>query len=193
MAKIKSMKYLIVGLGNPGKQYVHTRHNIGFLAIDILSQHYHIPVDKEYKNSLIGITKNNRKKIILMKPLTYMNLSGEMVQKVMATHKIPLSHLVVIYDDIDFALGKLKIKKNGSSGGHKGVQSIIDSLQNNNFIRIRMGIHSENRQDLPLDKFVLSNFTKEEQKIVLSLLKQVPDIIDIMINQSIDKAMNEFN
>ncbi|MDD5065589.1 MAG: aminoacyl-tRNA hydrolase [bacterium] len=187
------MKYLIVGLGNPGKKYARNRHNIGFLSLDSLSGSFSVEITKKYKQSLIATLEWNQKTLVLMKPLTFMNASGDMVQKAVATYKIPLSHLIVIYDDIDFPLGRIKIRKGGSSGGHKGVQSIIDSLQNGNFIRVRIGINSEYKKDLPLEEFVLNDFNKPEVPILQQVLKQIPDVISRILDHSVDKAMNEFN
>ncbi len=187
------MVYLIVGLGNPGKKYQLTRHNIGFLCVDLLSEYYNIEVKKKYKKSLIGTGNISKDNLILMKPLTFMNLSGSVIQSALAKFRIFPGHLIVIYDDIDIPLGKIKIKKRGSSAGHKGLQSILDYLQNGNFIRIRIGISSQNRKNIPAEQFVLRTFARREVKDIKESLKKIPEIVDTIINYSIEKAMNDYN
>lgn len=187
------MDYLIAGLGNPGQKYFYNRHNIGFLSIDTIGAHFNIEINEKYKKSYIGKCIFNNKKILLMKPQTFMNLSGEMIRKAMATYKIPVQNLIIIHDDVDLPLNKIRIKKNGSDGGHKGVQSIIECLQNDNFVRIRLGINSSLKQNVCLEEFVLSDFSGAEMKIVKKILKQIPDLIETIINNSVEKAMNEFN
>lgn len=187
------MEYLIAGLGNPGQKYFYNRHNFGFLSIDTLGEHFNIQINEKYKKSYIGKYTNDDKKILLMKPQTYMNLSGEMIRKAIATYKIPIQNIIIIHDDIDLPLNKIRIKKDGSAGGHKGVQSVIDCLQNDNFIRIRLGINSNLKQNVGLEEFVLSDFSGAEMKIVKKILKQIPDLIETIINNSVEKAMNEFN
>ena len=187
------MDYLIAGLGNPGQKYFYNRHNIGFLSIDTLGDHFNTSIDEKYKKSYIGKCSFNDKKILLMKPQTYMNLSGEMIRKAMATYKIPIQNIIIIHDDVDLPLNKIRIKKNGSAGGHKGVQSVIECLQNDNFIRIRLGINSDLKQNVSLEDFVLSDFSGAEIKIVKKVLKKIPALIETILSKTIDKAMNEFN
>ena len=187
------MDFLIAGLGNPTKKYHLTRHNIGFLSIDLLSEFFNITVQKKYKKSLIGNKIINNNNIILMKPLTYMNNSGSIILKALAKFRILPRNLIVIYDDIDLPLGKIRVKKKGSSAGHKGIQSIIDYIQNENFIRIRIGIDSELKQNYTTEEFVLKKFSDKEIKVIKKSLKIIPKIIRTMINFSVEKAMNEYN
>jgi len=187
------LSFLIVGLGNPTKKYQLTRHNIGFISIDILSECWNIPVKKKYKKSYIGTYQIDNTPIILMKPLTFMNNSGQVIQSAMAKFRIFPKNIIVIYDDIDLPLGKIRIRAKGSSAGHKGLQSIIDHIQNDAFIRIRIGIGSELKQKKATVNFVLSPFTKEEIKILKKSLKHIPEIINTIINHSVEKAMNDFN
>lgn len=142
---------LIVGLGNPGKKYKKTRHNVGFQIIDVLKKSFDSAQDKD---------------IILLKPQTYMNKSGKEVKSLITKYKIPISNLWVIHDDIDLLLGTIRVSKNIGSAGHKGVQSIIDELKTKNFSRIRIGILPKTGKPKNVEKFVLEKFTNEEKKIV---------------------------
>ena len=184
--------FLIVGLGNPGDKYKFTRHNIGFRAIDILSNYYKCKVAKKFKKSLIGEAFLGSKNILLMKPLTYMNLSGSVILSAITRYKIKIENLIVIYDDLDLPLGKVRIRKKGGAGGHKGVLSIINSLNNDKFIRIRIGIKNNN-ENIPSEIFVLSNFTEKEEKIINNTLIKLPEIVETIINFNVEKAMNDFN
>lgn len=187
------MNYLIAGLGNPGAKYLLTRHNIGFLSIDLLSDNLKIDVTKKYKKSLIGQKGLFEQNIILMKPQTYMNLSGTVIRSAMAKYRISLQQIIIIYDDIDLPLGKIRIKRKGASAGHKGLQSILDCLQNDDFIRIRIGIGSNKIVTIPSEQYVLDPFTKNELKVIQKALKKIPDIIRSIITESVEKAMNDFN
>ncbi|MBU1076147.1 MAG: aminoacyl-tRNA hydrolase [Spirochaetes bacterium] len=187
------MDYLIVGLGNPTDRYYLTRHNVGFLSIDLISDHYDIPVTKKYKKSVMGTGALSGNRIFLMKPLTYMNLSGTVIRSAFAKHRISPEKLIIIYDDIDLPLGKIRIRKDGGSAGHKGLQSILENLQNKNFIRIRIGIHSDRKGSIPTEEFVLRKFDPEEMKIITQSLKKIPGILDLLLNDSVEKAMNDFN
>ncbi len=187
------MDYLIAGLGNPGKKYHFTRHNIGFLSIDVLSEYLDIPVEKKYKKSLIGNKFIDENNIILMKPSTFMNLSGKVILSALARFRILPENLIIIYDDVDLPLGKIRIKKNGASAGHKGLQSIIDYINNGNFIRIRIGIGTESMKDHSTEEFVLSEFSDEEVKVLKNSIKKIPEIINIILDDSVEKAMNDYN
>lgn len=187
------MIYLIAGLGNPGKEYLFTRHNVGFLSIDLLSECFNIPLKKKIKKSYSGNKFVDENNIILMKPLTYMNLSGTVIQSALARFRVIPENLIVIHDDLDLPLGKIRIKKKGTSAGHKGIQSVIDNIHNNNFIRIRIGIKSEYKENLSTEEFVLSQFSKSEIKILKESIKKIPEIVLTMINHSIEKAMNDYN
>ncbi len=184
--------YLIVGLGNPGKKYLYTRHNAGFIAVDYLSIKYNISVSTKYKKSYIGNGKISDAEIILMKPLTYMNLSGTVVKSALVKWKIKPENLIVIYDDFNLPFGMIRIRKSGSSGGHNGVESIITELNNNNFIRIRIGIGKNESYSNDID-YVLSQFSEDEFNRLRDVLKYMPDIMETIINYSVERAMNEFN
>ncbi len=187
------MDYLIAGLGNPAKKYHLTRHNIGFLSIDLLEEYFNIPVNKKYKKSFIGSRIIDNNNVILMKPLTYMNQSGSVILKALSKFKILPQNLIIIHDDVDLPLGKIRVKKQGSSAGHKGLQSIIDYIQNDTFIRIRVGISSELKQDYSTEEFVLGKFSNQEITVLKKSLKIIPDIICTIISHSVEKAMNDYN
>jgi PTH1 family peptidyl-tRNA hydrolase len=180
---------LIVGLGNPGKKYENTRHNVGFKVIEILSERLNIKVNKKECFSLIG--KNEE--VILAKPQTFMNSSGEAVSCLCKKFNVKSADLVLIYDDIDLPLGKIRIRSKGSSGGHKGVESVLNNLNTEDFIRVRIGILNKIK---PKDvvNFVLSEFDEEEKKVVYdSILKAVEAIIFLKDSNNIELTMNKFN
>ena len=165
---------LIVGLGNPGKKYQDTRHNIGFGVIDKLQ-------------SL------NLKKVILAKPKTFMNLSGKAVKSLIKKYKIPTANLWVIHDDIDLPLGKIRIVKNRGAAGHKGVESIIKELGTKNFVRFRIGICPKTGKPKNPENFVLQKFNKEEKEIIKEVIKKTAKAIEYFLKEGLEKAMNKFN
>jgi len=180
---------LIVGLGNPGKKYQDTRHNIGFRVLDELcsSRHFATACVLDELQSL------NLKKVILEKPKTFMNLSGKAVKSLIAKYKIPIINLWVIHDDIDLPLGKIRIVKNRGAAGHKGVESIIKELKTKNFIRFRIGTQSKTYKPKNIEEFVLQKFNKDEEKIVKEVIKKSVEAIEILLREGSEKAMNKFN
>jgi PTH1 family peptidyl-tRNA hydrolase len=184
--------YIIVGLGNPGKKYAITRHNIGFEVIDELARQHHIKVNKIKFKSLIGEGQLFGQKIILVKPQTYMNLSGEAVNKLLKYYQVPLSNLIVIYDDIDIDVGKVRIRKKGSGGSHNGMRNILYLLKDENFPRIRIGVgRPQGRQ--PLADYVLSRFSKDEQDILIPVVKDSVSAVEVILKDDVDLAMNRYN
>jgi PTH1 family peptidyl-tRNA hydrolase len=183
---------LIVGLGNPGRKFELTRHNLGFLAIDEISKRFNIKINYEFENSIIGFKNIFNSEIILMKPLTYMNLSGTVVKSAIRKWKIDNKDLIVIYDDIALKIGTIRIREKGSSAGHKGVQSIIDNLNTDNFLRIRIGIGPV-LPGVRYEDFVLSNFTKSEFNIIKNVINKIPEIVETILTISVQEAMNKFN
>ena len=165
---------LIIGLGNPGEEYKKTRHNAGFLAVDkiVLSIKYQVLSTQLKFNTEISNGTIDDEKIILAKPQTFMNNSGQAVKTILDYYKIKLEDIIVIHDDLDILLGKYKISKNSSSAGHKGVQSIIDYLGTKDFMRIRIGIMTENKKT-PTEKFVLERFSEEEMEIVEGVIEKI--------------------
>jgi PTH1 family peptidyl-tRNA hydrolase len=183
--------YIIVGLGNPGKQYENTRHNMGFLAVDLLAEKYNIDVNKIKFKALVGEGRIAGQKVLLVKPQTYMNLSGEAVSQAMDFYKIDPEELIVIYDDIDIPTGTFRIRKKGSPGTHNGMRNIFQHIQTNDFPRIRVGIGSGKKDNLA--GYVTGGISKSEQEILADVLKNSADAAACIIEKGIDKAMNEYN
>lgn len=183
-------KFLIVGLGNPDKKYINTRHNVGFEMLNVLASYANIKVTKVKCRALIGEGKIGSVPVILAKPQTYMNLSGESVIELCNYYKIPYENIVVMYDDISIDVGKVRIRQKGSAGGHNGIKNIIYHLKTDEFPRVRFGI-GQPMGDLA--NFVLADFSKDETKTLVETAKNVPDIIELIINGDILKAMNKYN
>ena len=183
--------YIIVGLGNPGKQYENTRHNMGFLAVDLLAEKYNIDVNKIKFKALVGEGRIAGQKVLLVKPQTYMNLSGEAVRQAMDFYKIDPEELIVIYDDIDIPTGTFRIRKKGSPGTHNGMRNIFQHIQTNDFPRIRVGIGSGKKENLI--GYVTGGISKSEQELLADVLKNSADAAACIIEKGIDKAMNEYN
>ncbi len=186
------MPYLIVFLGNPGKEYEYHRHNVGFRAGDIFLKSVSFEKGKTRFSSLCYEGSIAEKKICLLKPQTYMNLSGKAVQEAVHFYKLPMHHLLVIYDDFDLPFGSIRIRKKGSAGTHNGVKSIVSCLGTTEFPRIRIGIgpKPDNRN---VNQFVLSDFSKEEEKKLSEILLRVSQSIENVVTQGIDGAMNMVN
>lgn len=185
---------LIIGLGNPGKIYQETRHNVGFLVIEEIGKEFdgqNFRFDKKFK-SKISKLKFNGQKIILAKPQTFMNDSGRAVKALINYYNIlPVTNLWLIYDDIDLPFGKLRIRKSGSSAGHKGVESIIYSIGTKNFIRFRIGIRPKDKKTFNTEKYVLQNFTKKEKEILeKEVLPKAKEAIEYALKEGIDKAIS---
>lgn len=180
---------LVVGLGNPEKKYEKTRHNCGFRAIDFYATKNNLSFKNKY-NSLYTENLVNNEKLILVKPQTYMNLSGTAVKKFVDFYNIELKDLLIIYDDVDFSVGTFKIKRNGSSGGHNGVKNIIDNLKTEEIQRIRIGISKNNIQ---LIDYVLGKFSNEDEKLIEQELCIIGNIIDDFSIYNIDKLMEKYN
>ena len=182
---------LIVGLGNPGKKYEGTRHNMGFMAVDLLSDQAEIDVDKEVFHGLMGRGKIFNEDVILFKPTTFMNLSGTAVQEVVHYFKIALEDIVVIYDDMALAPGVIRLRKEGSSGGHKGMQNIIDCLSTEEIKRIRIGIGEPGEED-NID-YVLSKPLQDERPLIEEAIEDAVRAIKEYLKSDFDRAMNKFN
>ena len=183
--------YIIVGLGNPGKKYENTRHNMGFIAVDLLAEKYGIKVDKIKFKALVGEGRIAGQKVLLVKPQTYMNLSGQSVMEVMNFYKEDIENLIVIYDDIDIPPGTIRLRKKGSAGTHNGMRNIVYLLQEDGFPRIRVGIGSESKVDLI--HYVTSGVTKKEKDLLEDALTRAADAAACIVEKGIEKAMNEYN
>lgn len=182
---------IIAGLGNPGKEYENTKHNVGFLTIDILAEKYDIKVNKVKFKGLIGEGMIGTEKVILVKPQTYMNLSGQCVREIVAFYKLDMEDLVVIYDDIDLPMGNLRIRKKGSAGTHNGMRSIIYDLQDDGFPRVRVGIGGERKGDLA--NYVISGFSGDDRKLIEEAIVKAADAVTCLVEDGIDRAMVDYN
>lgn len=183
---------LIAGLGNPTKEYENTRHNIGFMAVDGLAAAYSISVMTLKHKALIGKGMIEGEKVILAKPVTYMNLSGEAVREIADYYKIPAEDIIVIYDDISLDVGFMRIRKKGSAGGHNGIKSIIAHLGTEDFPRIKVGI-GEKRPGQELADYVLGRFPKDEREMLEKVLDDVKRAVALMVRDDIGEAMNLYN
>jgi len=184
--------YLIVGLGNPEDKYSNTRHNMGFDVINELSKQCDIKVSKSKFDAFYGMGEINSKKVILVKPQTYMNLSGESIIKFKKFYKISNKNIIVIYDDIDLKLGDIRLKAKGSSGSHNGMKSVIENLNTEEFIRIRVGIGSpENKEDMI--NYVIGQIPKRERGILDQSIEKAKNSVIEILENGIDIAMNKFN
>ncbi|WP_130819941.1 aminoacyl-tRNA hydrolase [Anaerococcus vaginimassiliensis] len=184
--------YCIVGLGNPGLKYENTRHNAGFLTIDYLANKFGIDVKKSKFKSLYGQGVISGQKVMLVKPQTYMNNSGEAVREIINFYKFDIDKLIVIYDDIDIEFGTIRIRKKGSAGTHNGMKSIIYQIQDDKFPRIKIAV-GKKPEYMDLANFVLSGFTEKEAEAIREEIKLAADSIETMIESSIDMSMNKFN
>ena len=183
---------LIVGLGNPGMQYAATRHNIGFEVIDSLSEVYNIPVNKSKYKALIGEGRIGDERVILMKPQTFMNLSGEAVRACMDFQKLSNEDVIIIYDDISLDVGQIRIRKSGSAGGHNGIKSIIAHMNTQEFPRVKVGV-GQKPAGWDLANYVLGRFSEEDMKIIGPKINDVIKAVECMVASTIDKAMNQYN
>ncbi|MHC1685519.1 MAG: aminoacyl-tRNA hydrolase [Clostridiaceae bacterium] len=182
--------YLIVGLGNIGKQYEHTRHNVGFDVIDVLAKEYNISVNREKFKGEYGEGFVKDSKVILLKPSTYMNLSGESIIQYVNFYKIPKENIIVIYDDISLEVGRLRIRDKGSAGGHNGIKSIISHLSSDVFPRVKVGVGGPKND---LVSHVLGRFNSDEAKIMEKVFDVCSEAVAYIIKDSVVEAMNKFN
>ena len=189
----KQDSWLIVGLGNPGKQYEHTRHNCGFRAIDLLADSLNCKVDKGKFQGLYGQAVYDGTKIFLLKPQTYMNLSGRSVLQLSAYYGIPPQHIIVLFDDISLELGRLRCRADGSAGGHNGIKSIIAELGSQEFPRVKIGVGGKPHQDADLADWVLSGFTAQEEKALHTALENAGKAALCIISHGVAEASNRFN
>ena len=182
--------FLIVGLGNPGKEYEDTRHNIGFKVVDNIAKEYNIQINRQKFKGIYGEGFINGEKVILLKPTTYMNLSGESVMEVVNFYNIENDEILIIYDDISLDIGKLRIREKGSAGGHNGIKSIIAHLGSEVFSRIKIGVGQPNSD---LVKHVLGKFSKEEMVILDESIEAATNATAEIIKNDVKTAMNQFN
>ena len=188
----KTEKWLIAGLGNPGKEYAGTRHNCGYRALDLIAEKYGVTVNKKRIQGLTGSVKEGGRELILLKPLTLMNLSGASIERAASWHKIPANRIIVIYDDIDLNPGAIRVREKGSAGSHNGMKSVINMLRTNEFPRVRIGIGKQ-PPEMDLKDFVLSNFSKEENEQMTEAFKKAAEAAVSIVQQGCEKTMSIFN
>lgn len=187
---------LIVGLGNPGEKYEKTRHNLGFMAVQWLVDSFAFEPFKKAAKHKCEMTEGfiGSEKVILIKPQTFMNLSGQAVRSVSQFYKIGLEDVIVIFDDVDIETGAIRIRKSGSAGGHNGIKSIIQELGTDEFVRVRIGIKPATEFKGELEDYVLGKLSNSEQsKIMAEVMKDIPDVVGVLIGEGVEKAMHKFN
>ena len=182
--------YIIAGLGNPGREYTGTRHNVGYEALDCLADKWDVKLNKLKFNSVYGETSVNGEKVMLVKPVTYMNNSGVAIDEIMKFYKIPVENLIVIYDDIDIPVGTLRIRPHGSSGTHNGMRSIVQHV-GSDFPRIRIGIGRN--PDMDLADYVLQKFSSLERDVIKAIQEKAADAAKEIIENDVDMAMQKYN
>lgn len=187
------VSHIIVGLGNPGDKYKYTRHNAGFLALSYMSQKLNVDITKSKFKALYTECVIGGKRVILMLPQTFMNLSGEAVRAAMDFYKIPIENVLVVFDDISLACGKLRIRKSGSAGGHNGLKSIIEHAGSDAFPRIKIGVGEKPHPEMDLADWVLSSFSKDEQTVLFDKFDNVMKATELIVKGDITSAMNNYN
>ena len=186
-------EWLVVGLGNPGDKYENTRHNVGFLTVDELAERARVPVQRLKHRALTNTVELGGARVLLMKPVPYMNLSGEAVGEAARFYKIPPERVLVISDDVSLPIGKLRIRKGGSAGGHNGLKSIIQHLGTDQFPRVRVGVGQKPHPDYDLADWVLGKFQGEDKKVMDEAVKRAADAVECILKEGADRAMNRFN
>lgn len=185
--------WLVVGLGNPGTKYEFTRHNAGFLCLDLYAEKNSFKIDRiKFKGTLCDVRVNG-KRCLFLKPQTFMNLSGESVREVASFYKIPPERIIVIFDDVSLDIGKMRIRRKGTDGGHNGIKSIIYHLGSDNFPRIKIGVGKKPHPDYDLADWVLKAFTKDELKVLRQCCDNACNALELMIDGKTDEAMSRFN
>jgi PTH1 family peptidyl-tRNA hydrolase len=185
--------WLIVGLGNPGPEYTKTRHNCGFRALDVLASKLNCRIDKGKFQGLYNQVNYGDKKLYLLKPQTYMNLSGQSVKQLAAFFHIPPQNIIVMFDDISLEPGRLRIRSDGSAGGHNGIKSIISCIGSQDFPRVKIGVGAKPHPDYDLANWVLSNFTASEEKDLASALERAADAALSIIDKGVPETANRYN
>ena len=185
--------HIIVGLGNPGDKYHTTRHNAGFLSIDYIAEKCGATVNRSRFKALVGECRLGGERVLLMKPQTFMNLSGEAVREAAAFYKISPECISVICDDINFDVGKMRIRRKGSAGGHNGLKSIIEQLGSDAFVRVKVGVGKKPSPEYDLADFVLSNFNKEEKETLFQAFESIYLAEELIVSGKIDEAMNKYS
>ena len=189
----QSETWLIVGLGNPGREYENTRHNAGFRALDALADKLGCKVDKLKYQGLYGQVNYRGRKLLLLKPQTYMNLSGRSVLQLSAFFRVPPKNIIVLFDDISLEPGRLRVRADGSAGGHNGIKSMIQELGSQDFPRVKIGVGAKPHPDFDLANWVLSHFTAQEEKALQPALERAAEAAMAIIDHGVPEAANRFN
>ena len=185
--------WLLVCLGNPGDKYENTRHNVGFMVADELGERARLPIQKLKFKALTNLLTISGEKVLVMKPVTYMNLSGEAVRQAADFYKIPPVRILVVSDDTALAVGRLRIRRGGSAGGHNGLKNIIQHLGSDQFPRIRVGVGEKPHPDYDLADWVLGKFVGEDKKAIDAAVKRAADAVECILKYGVDTGMNRFN
>ena len=184
---------LIIGLGNPGKKYDDTRHNIGFAFLECLAHKHNIKINKSECKALTGVGRIAGEQVVLAKPQTFMNLSGESVKSLVAKYKCKIDDVLVVFDDISLDVGRMRVRAKGSAGGHNGIKSIIYQLQSEDFPRLKIGVGGKPFEGMDLADHVLGRFSKDDMKIMTDMIPDVCDCIELMLEGNMQQAMNRYN
>lgn len=188
-----SVSWIIVGLGNPGSKYQNTRHNMGFITADYIADSKGVKLNKIKFKAAYNILTLGGEKCLLMKPQTFMNLSGEAVREAASFYKVPADHVLVVFDDCSLPCGKLRIRQNGSAGGHNGIKSIISCLGTDAFPRIKIGVGEKPHPDYDMADWVLGSFSEQDKKLLRPAVEDAAKAIEVFISEGPNKAMNKFN
>ena len=191
--KSAGVSWLVVGLGNIGDQYEGTRHNVGFEVVDELAERAGVPVQKLKYRALTNTAQVGGEKVLLMKPVTFMNLSGEAVRPAADFYKISPDHVLVLSDDVALPVGKLRVRRGGSAGGHNGLKDLICHLGTDQFPRIKIGVGEKPHPDYDMADWVLGKFQGEDKKIIDQAVKRAADAVELLLSQGVDKAMSRYN
>ena len=193
LKKEGGVTWLLVCLGNPGDQYENTRHNVGWMVADEVADRRNAPIQRLKFKALTNILTISGEKVLVMKPVTYMNLSGEAVRPAADFYKVPPEHILVVSDDTALAVGRLRIRKSGSAGGHNGLKNIIQQLGTDQFPRLRVGVGEKPHPDYDLADWVLGHFTGEDKKAIDASVRRAADAVECILKDGLDRAMNKFN
>lgn len=187
------LDWILVCLGNPGDQYENTRHNVGFMTADALGERLGKPIQRLKFKALTNVVEYGGCRVLLMKPTTYMNLSGEAVREACQFYKIPPERVLVVSDDVSLPVGKLRLRRSGTAGGHNGLRSIIGQLHSDQFPRLKIGVGQKPHPDYDMADWVLGKFSKEDRKTIDATIERALDAIQCVFSQGMDKAMSQYN
>ena len=191
--KSSSLDWIVVFLGNPGDKYENTRHNVGFMTADALGEKLNKPIQRLKFKALTNVVEYGGCRVLLMKPTTYMNLSGEAVREACMFYKLPPERVLVVSDDVSLPVGKIRLRRNGTAGGHNGLRSIIGQLHSDQFPRLKIGVGAKPHPDYDMADWVLGHYSKEDRKAVDAAIDRALDAMECLFTQGIDKAMSRYN